>query len=177
MSRAATRDIMNGATNNRGNAVMPAELVAHMRNFGMDSRAIELVRAHSMPLARHIGEVVDAYYAHLTASDLAPLMRADRIDDLKMMRANHWRLLLAADFPAIRAHYAEKMGPRRVDGGFPRSVFILAAEWFAVEFARVVDREEDIPRTIRPALRAALTRFAFFDLTLALTNREIAWID
>lgn len=156
---------------------MPIDLAGHMSNFAVDARAIELVRAHAGTLAKHVEEVVDSYYAHLAGSDLASLMRSDRIAELKAMRTAHWRLLLNADFRALRAHYVERIGPRLVDGGFPRSIFVVAAEWFAVEFARVVDRDPNIPRTIRPELRAALTRLAFFDLALAQAAREITWLD
>lgn len=156
---------------------MSFDLATHMSNFGIAQRTIDLVRAHGRTLAAHVEEVVETYYAHLAGSDLAALMRSDRIDELKVMRIAHWRLLLAADFPAIRAHYMEQIGPRLVDGGFPRSIFVVAAEWFSVEFTRIVDRDPDIPRTIGPELRAALMRFAFFDLALALASRDVAWLD
>ena len=154
-----------------------SELTAKMSAYGVDAATIELVRTHAPLLEARVPAVVAAYYAHLATTDLAPQMRTATIPALQEMRIAHWRLLLRADFRAIVAHYADRLGPRLVDGGFPRTIHALAAEWFAVEFSRYVETAPDIPRTIRSGLRIALTRFAFLDLALALTTREVAWLD
>ena len=88
-----------------------------------------------------------------------------------MLRTNHWHLLPPPVFPPFSPlRQEDRPAAASVGNGFPRSVFVLAARWFAVEFARVVDTARGHSRTIRPALRTALTRFAFFDLALALTS-------
>lgn len=156
---------------------MSNDLSDQMRTFGLTQRAVDLVRTHARILGARLGDVVDAYYAHLAATEMAPLMQTDRIDDLRAMRMRHWRLLLEGDFASIRADHDQRLGPRLVDGGFPRAIVVIAALWFATELPRVVDRTEEIPRTIRAELRAALVRVAFFDLALAQESREVAWLD
>ena len=154
-----------------------SELTMKMATFGIAADDIDVVRTHVTLLDARVPDVVAAYYAHLASTDLAPLMRSATISTLEETRIVHWRLLLRGDFAAIREHYSERLGPRLVDGGFPRTIHALAAEWFAVEFARIVETIPEIPRTIRPRLRTALTRFAFLDLALALSTHDVAWLD
>lgn len=152
-------------------------LHAKMRDYGIDRRAIEIVRTHAPLLVARVADIADAYYDHLATSGFADLMRSSTIARLKTSRIEHWRLLLSGDFAGIEADYAEHFGPRLLESGFPPTVFVMAAEWFAVEITRFVDRAPEIPRTIKPELRGALLRFAFLDLALAQTARELVLLD
>ena len=156
---------------------MPFDLTGRMVTFGLDATATDLIRAHEARLLPHVGDVVDAYYAHLARGEFAALMRPDALADLKAMRVVHWRLMLNADFAAIRDHYLHRLGPRLVDGGFPRTIFVVAAEWFVLAFGELVDADRTLDEAERRALRRVLTRIAFFDLALSDGSRDLAWID
>lgn len=148
-----------------------------MRDFGLGPDQQERLRAWGPRLLPHVEAAVDAYYAHLTETVFADQMRAADIDEIKAMRIAHWRLLLGGDFLGASHDYADRFGRRLLDGGFPRSIFVFAAEWFALEFTARVDADAAIPEADRPGLRAALIRAAFFDLALVESTRDIAWID
>lgn len=157
---------------------MPQDAIeTRMAEFGLTRRAVELVRSHAPILKTRVPELVDAYYAHLGHTGFADLMRSEHIERLKKARIEHWRLLLDTDFARVAADYAEHFGPRLLKAGFPRSIFVLAAEWFAVGMTRFVDGAPEIPRTIKTELRSALLCVTFLDLFLAENSRQITLID
>ncbi|MCE1237596.1 MAG: protoglobin domain-containing protein [Hyphomicrobiales bacterium] len=153
------------------------EFSDRMRDFGLGPDQQDRLRAWSSALLGHVETAVEAYYAHLAGTAFAEQMRASDIDEIKAMRVAHWRLLVGGDFVGAGRDYADRFGRRLLDGGFPRSIFVFAAEWFALEFTARVDADPAIPDAERPGLRDALIRAAFFDLALAESARDIAWID
>lgn len=153
------------------------EFSDRLRDFGLGREQREILGLWGPTLARHVEAAVEAYYAHLAGTTFASLMRAADIDDVKAMRIAHWRMLVGGDFVGASRDYADRFGPRLLDGGFPRSIFVFAAEWFVLEFTRRVDADPAIPAAVRADLRDALVRAAFFDLALAESARDVAWID
>ncbi len=153
------------------------DLLVKTADFGLTAREIDLVRSHAAVLDGRVAAITDEYYAHLAGTEYARLMPSDRVDQLKASRISHWRLLLKADFRAIQADYIDNFGPRLLEHGFPQSIFVVAADWFAVEVSRVIERCTDIPKTLKAELRLALLKVAFYDLALAQAAREVAYLD
>lgn len=147
------------------------------QDFGVTAREIDVVRAHVATLELGLGDITERYYAHLAGTDIGPFLTPELVDRLKPARHDHWRALLRAEFAALQDDYSRDIVRRIVENGIPTSVFVIAANWFAVEFSRLVDRSSTIPRTLRNELRIALTRFAFYDLALAEAAREVVFLD
>jgi hypothetical protein len=146
-------------------------------DFGINPREIELVRSHAHILESHVVAVTDDYYVHLDHTTYADLMKADRIALLKTRRIAHWRLMLKVDFDAIQADYLEQIYPRLLEFGFPPSIFTVAANRFAVEFGRIVEKSPEIPRALKHELRIALIKLSYYDLAVAFAARDVAYID
>ena len=143
----------------------------------LDTTEVDLVRSEKERLLSRLTGVVDEYYSHLEKGEFGDLMRSKPLDDLKALRTAHWRLMIQCDFVAIGDHYMRHLGPRLVDGGFPRSIFMVAAEWFALGFGRIADEAADLSEERRNALRRALVKIAFFDLALSDAPRDFALLD
>lgn len=156
---------------------MPFDLSGRMKVFGLDAATVDLVRAERERLLPQLDDVVAAYYSHLEDGEFGDLLRSRPLEDLKALRTAHWRLLIECDFDAIHDHYMRHLGPRLVDGGFPRSIFVIAAEWFALGFTRIVDEARDLTESRRNALRGALLKIAFLDLALSDAPRDFALLD
>jgi hypothetical protein len=153
------------------------DLIVPIDDFGISQREIDLIRSHAPVLEGRVAAIADAYYAHLGRTAFGRLLSGERVDQLKATRIGHWRLLLKADFAAVQDDYLEHIGPRLLETGFPPSIFVVAADWFAVEFGRFIEKSMDIPRTIKHDLRTAVLKLAFHDLALAQAAREITYLD
>ena len=72
------------------------------RELRLDARELDVVRSFAPVLEPRLGEMVDAYYAHLASTRYGSLMTADRIEIAKPIRIAHWRLRLTANFEALQ---------------------------------------------------------------------------
>ena len=153
------------------------DLIVAPSDFALTAREIELVRSQTQVLEGRISAITDDYYDHLMGTQYASLLAPERAAVLKSARVAHWRMLITADFVGLQSDYMNNFGPRLLESGFPRAIFVLAADWFAVEFSRLVERCGDIPKTLKAELRTALTKLAFFDLALANAAVEVAYLD
>jgi hypothetical protein len=151
-----------------------AESVAEV---GLTPAERELVAAWLPVLDREVPAVAKHYYDHLRNTEVERLLTPDRFDRLLEARIAHWRLLLRGDFAAVSEDYAERFGRRLFDAGFPLRIFVVAADWFTVEFTRLIDSSPDLPDAVRNDLRIALMKFAFLDLVLAHASREVTYLD
>jgi len=136
-----------------------------------------LVAAWASLLDGRIEAIARRYYDHLTTTEVGQFLTADRFDRLLAARIAHWRLLVRGDFAAIADDYAERFGKRLFEAGFPMRIFVVATDWFVVEFTRFIDTAPDLPEVVRSPLRLALIKFAFLDLVLAHASREVAYLD
>lgn len=154
-------------------SMLPARLAA----FGIGRDEIDLLHTHGRRLAAFVPEVVDVYYRHLAGTEFADLVCASTIDTLRQTRINHWTLLLGADFEALSRHHDGQLKPRLAESGFPPSILVIAAQWFAVEMARAIEAAADLTAEERCALARAVVRLSFVDLALAQGAREVVWLD
>lgn len=152
-------------------------LVVPAEDYGITSREIELICSHAHVLDPHVLAVTDSYYDHLLETSYARLMNSDEIERMKAVRIHHWKLLLKADLHAVQSDYLDNIHPRLLEAGFPLSIFTIAADWFAVEFSRVVEKSPDIPRALKHELRIALIKLSFLDLALAYAAPEVTYLD
>ncbi len=143
--------------------------------LGAEDRA--LVTAWLPLLDPQIETVARRYYDHLRTTEVGHLLGPDRFDQLLTARIAHWRLLLRGDFAAVSNDYVERFGRRLFDAGFPMRIFVLATDWFTIELTRFIDLCADLPDDVRPALRSAVTKYAFLDLLLAHASCEVAYLD
>lgn len=157
---------------------MPSSTIStRLAAFGFGSDDVALLRAQGRRLVDCVPTVVDVYYRHLAGTEFAGLISAGTIDDLRRTRIDHWALLLGADFEALARHHAEQLRPRLAESGFPPSILVIAAQWFAVEMARAIGEFPDLGDEARAALVLAVVRLSFVDLALAQGAREVVWLD
>ena len=158
-------------------SLMESKLQESFSEIGLAAEDRALVTAWLPLLDPQVEIVARRYYAHLRTTDVVHLLGPDRFDQLLMARIAHWRLLLRGDFAGVSNDYAERFGRRLFDAGFPMRIFVIAADWFTVEFTRFIDLCPDLPDDVRPRLRTAVTKYAFLDLLLAHASREVAYLD
>lgn len=144
---------------------------------GLTAEERHLVATWADRLDAEVDSIAGRYYDHLKTTEVGGLLTPDRIDQLLAARIAHWRLLLRGDFAGISEDYAERFGKRLFDAGFPMRIFVVATDWFLVEFTRFLDRCPDLNDAVRADLRVALTKYAFLDLALAYASREVAYLD
>ena len=152
-------------------------LAESIAEVGLTAAERSLVATWLPTLDPEVEAVARRYYDHLLTTEVGRLLTPDRIDQLLAARIAHWRLLLRADFAAIADDYQERFGRRLFEAGFPMRIFVVATDWFTVEFGRFIDRSSALPDAIRADLRVALTKFAFLDLVLAHASQEVAYLD
>lgn len=137
----------------------------------------ELVAIWAPLLDREVVAVADRYYAHMRTTEAGRELTPEKIERFLVQRIAHWRLLVHGDFAGVADDYVERFGRRLFEAGVPMRILIIAADWFAVEFSRIVDRCPEIPDDIRSELRTALVKYAFLDLALAQASREVSYLD
>jgi hypothetical protein len=143
--------------------------------LGAEDRA--LVTAWLPLLDPQVEPMARLYYRHLATTDVGHLLGPDRFEQLLAARIAHWRLLLRGDFEAVSNDYVDRFGRRLFDAGFPMRIFVVATDWFTIEFMRFIDACGDLPDDVRPLLRTAVTKYAFLDLLLAQASHEVAYLD
>jgi len=158
-------------------AVAEKSMSESFAEVGLTAEERRLVTQWQPLLDPQVPIVAARYYAHLKTTEVGRLLTADRIDQLLAARIAHWRLLIRGDFEGVAADYAERFGRRLFDAGFPMRIFVVATDWFVVEFGRFIDAAPEIPAAVRGDLRVALGRYAFLDLLLAHASREVAYLD
>lgn len=144
---------------------------------GLEPSERELVALWAPLLDREVVAVADRYYAHMRNTEAGRVLSPEMLERFLAQRIAHWRLLVQGDFNGIADDYVERFGRRLFEAGVPMRILIVATDWFAVEFSRVVDRCAEIPDTVKSELRAALVKFAFLDLVLAQASREVSYLD
>ena len=154
-----------------------SKLQESFSEIGLEAEERTLVTAWLPLLDPQVDPVARRYYDHLRKTEVGHLLGPDRFEQLLTARIAHWRLLLRGDFAAVSNDYVERFGRRLFDAGFPMRIFVIATDWFTIEFTRFIDLCPDLPDDVRPRLRAAVTKYAFLDLLLAHASREVAYLD
>lgn len=154
-----------------------SEIGGFVAGIGIHAEDLELIRRHRSELERLLPEIVDAFYDHLNATGSGSHFARSDIPTLKSRQIAHWNRLFDSIFDQVFEDYIRRIGAAHRTHGIGQDLYMQAYGWLTGRLSEAIETSPAVPPGERMALARAVTRFIFFDMTVAMTTYHVVYIN
>lgn len=154
-----------------------SEIGSFIAGIGIHAEDIEMLRHYRPELSRILPGIVDSFYDHWHSLGHGSHFAGTDVASLKARQLAHWDRLFDGVFDQVYEDYGRRIGAAHRSHGISQDLYMQAYGWLTARLSEAIETNPAVPAAERMALARAVTRFIFFDMTVAMTTYHVAYID
>lgn len=154
-----------------------SEIGSFVTGIGIHAEDIALVRRYRSDLSQILPGILDSFYDHWHAIGHGDRLAGTDVRSLKARQLAHWDRLFDGIFDQVYEDYGRRIGAAHRSHGISQDLYMQAYGWLTGRLFEAIEASPAVPPAERMALARAVTRFIFFDMTVAMTTYHVVYID
>lgn len=145
--------------------------------IGLSQDDFSVVRKYRTVILGTLPDLIDALYDHLMRTGHGGFLENVEVEHLKSRQLEHWRSLFEAEIDDVHTAHMTRIGIIHRDRGVTPKVYVQSYGWFTGRLLDGIGKRTDVDPSERADLAAAVLKFLFLDMTMALASYDVALID